>query len=104
MTGDQRLELMCAWNSMAVFGSVMFLDGGLAKAALVTLLVFISCLIGWGRRWLLRGGFALTMVAVAVAFGFPHPAQWPSLVKNLPSAIADAHTAYFSQASTAGRN
>jgi hypothetical protein len=44
--------------------------------------VYVSSLLGYGARWLLPAGFALTVFAIAVALGFPYPEQWPSAFKS----------------------
>jgi len=47
-------------------------------------IVFIlgSCVLGLGQRWLLRGSFAIAIVAIAIALGAPTPDQWAQLLQD----------------------
>jgi hypothetical protein len=75
---------MCVWNGLLVFISVLFLIGGIVKAALIAIFVLVSCLLGFGQRWLLRGGFVVAVLAIAVWIGaIPHPDQWKDLFRDV---------------------
>jgi hypothetical protein len=75
---------MCVWNGLVVFVSAYYLIGDLFKSALIAIFVLISCLLGFGLRWLLRGGFALAVFAIAVAVGaMPQPDKWKSLLGDV---------------------
>ena len=100
MTDDERAEITSVWNGLTVFVAVLYLEGGWAKAALVALFFCISCLLGYGRRWLFRGGLVICLIAVSVALGFPRPAHWADLAKSVPYAFSSVSPALFSQAST----
>ena len=52
MTQDDRLAVLCVWNGLVVFVSVFFLTGAFFKSASVAAFVLISCLLGFGQRWL----------------------------------------------------
>lgn len=82
MDAQERFAVTCAWNAICVGGSLYYLTGSPAKAVIVALFVYFSCLLGYGVRWLLRGGFAVSILALAVAVGFPHPEQWAGLAKS----------------------
>jgi hypothetical protein len=83
VTQDDRLAVMCVWNGLVVFVSVYFLTGAFFKAALIAVFVLISCLLGFGQRWLLRGGFIVAVVAIGVLVGtIPHPDQWRDLFQD----------------------
>jgi hypothetical protein len=105
MQQDDRLALMCVWNGVVVFVSGWYLTGSLIKSAVVAIFVLISCLLGYGVRWLLRGGFAVTIFAIAVLVGaIPHPDQWKDLVGDVSGflehsrdrASAETPSLYFS--------
>jgi hypothetical protein len=78
----ERFFYLNVWNGIVVFGSLTYLSAGLGKAAIIAVFVLVSGLLRFGQRWLIRGGFAIGLVAIAVAFGFPHPAVWPKIVKE----------------------
>ena len=82
MNAQERFAVTCAWNAICVGGSLYYLTGSIAKAVIASLFVYFSCLLGYGVRWLLRGGFAVSILALAVAMGFPHPEQWAGLAKS----------------------
>jgi len=103
MTPEDRLVLTCWWSGVAAFVSVLYLDGGWAKAIIIGLFIVISCLLGFGRRWLFRVTLALSILAIAVALGFPAPAQWLALAKKTPAALSSARGA-INQATSSDRN
>lgn len=78
----ERFFYLNVWNAIVVFGSLAYLSAGLGKAAIIAIFVLISGLLSFGQRWLIRGGFAIGLVAIAVALGFPHPAIWPKIAKE----------------------
>lgn len=78
----ERFVYLNVWNGIVIFGSLTYLSAGLGKAAIISIFVLVSGLLRFGQRWLIRGGFAIGMVAIAVALGFPHPAVWPKIVKE----------------------
>ena len=84
MTQEDRLTMMCAWNGVIVFFSVLFLTGAFFKSALIAIFVLVSCLLGFGQRWLFRAGFAASILAIAVLLGLiPHPDQWRDLLRDV---------------------
>jgi hypothetical protein len=81
---DDRLAIVCVWNGLVVFLSLLFLTGAFFNAALIAIFVLVSCLLGFGQRWLLRGGFAVAVLAIAVLVGaIPHPDQWKDLFRDV---------------------
>jgi hypothetical protein len=80
---DDRLALLWLWNGLVVFGAIFFLTGALFKSVLIAAFVWISSALGYGQRWLLRGGFALAGLAIAVHLGIlPAPEQWGSNLRD----------------------
>ena len=78
----ERFVYINVWNAIVIFGSLAYLSAGLGKAAIISVFVLVSGLLRFGQRWLTRGGFAIGLVAIAVALGFPQPAIWPKIVKE----------------------
>ena len=76
LTEDERLLALSLWVGVVLFSAILYLTGSYSKAILIGIFVLISCLLGFGRRWLLRGSFAVAIVAIAVARGAPSPDQW----------------------------
>ena len=89
MTEQERSPWMSVWSAAIVFVSVYYLVGSFKKSLLI---LFGSCLVGVGRRWILRGGFALAVFAIAVALGMPHPERWIELVHSAPDVIEAARS------------
>jgi hypothetical protein len=88
MQQEDRLALMCVWNGVVVFVSGWYLTGSLIKSAVIAIFVLVSCLLGYGVRWLLRGGFAVSIFAIAVAVGaIPRPDQWKNLVGGVRKSL-----------------
>jgi hypothetical protein len=85
---DDRLALLWLWNGLVVFGSMQFLTGSLFKSALIAMFVGLSSALGYGQRWLLRGGFALAALAIAVYLDVLPPLdQWSSRVRDALSLL-----------------
>jgi hypothetical protein len=81
---EDRLAVMCAWNGLVVFVSMLILTGDFIKSTAIGAFVLVSCVLGFGRRWLLRGGFAVSVLAIAVWVGaVPHPDQWTDLFREV---------------------
>jgi hypothetical protein len=84
VTQDDRLAVVCVWNGLVVFVSVFFLTGAFFKSALIATFVLISSLLGFGERWLLRGGFAISVLAIGVMVGaIPHPDHWKDVFQDV---------------------
>ena len=87
LTEDERLLALSLWVGVVLFSAILYLTGSYSKAILIGLFVLISCLLGFGRRWLLRGSFAVAIVAIAVALGAPSPDQWSQLLQDARRAL-----------------
>jgi len=40
-------------------------------------------MLGYGTRWILMGSFAIAVVSIAVALGFPPPDQWVQMIHGV---------------------
>jgi hypothetical protein len=87
LTEDERLLALSLWVGVVLFTAILYLTGSYWKAILIGLFVLISCLLGFGRRWLLRGSFVVAIVAIAVALGAPSPDQWSQLLQDARRAL-----------------
>jgi hypothetical protein len=87
LTEDERLLALSLWVGVVLFTAILYLTGSYWKAILIGIFVLISCLLGFGRRWLLRGSFAVAIVAIAVALGAPSPDQWSQLLQDARRAL-----------------
>src|SRR5262249_4774886 len=70
MNRQQQIEA-----AVVLFAAMLYLTGSFWKAILVSVLVLVSCVLGFG----LRGSFAIAIVAIAVVLGAPSPDQWVQL-------------------------
>jgi len=87
LTEDERLLALSLWVGVVLFTAILYLTGSYWKAILIGLFVLISCLLVFGRRWLLRGSFVVAIVAIAVALGAPSPDQWSQLLQDARRAL-----------------
>ena len=87
LTEDERLLALSLWVGVVLLSAILYLTGSYSKAILIGIFVLISCLLGFGRRWLLRGSFAVAIVAIAVALGAPSPDQWSQLLQDARRAL-----------------
>jgi hypothetical protein len=78
----ERFFYLNVWNGIVIFGSLAYLSAGLGKAAIIAIFVVVSGLLRFGQTWLIRGGFAIGLVAIAVALGFPQPVVWPKIIRE----------------------
>jgi hypothetical protein len=74
MNQQEQIEV-----AVVLFSAILCLTGSFWKATLVSIFVLVSCVLGFDRRWLLRGSFAIAIVAIAVVLGAPSPDQWVQL-------------------------
>jgi len=83
MSPEEQQNVMCFWNGFVIAGSLYSFGYGLLFSLFVGGVVLISSLIGYGRRHLVRAGFALMVIAIGVATGMlPPPEQWLPLSKS----------------------
>jgi hypothetical protein len=78
------------WATIVVFGALYYLDAGLFKSGLVAAFFFISCSIGFGRRWLIPAGFVVAILGIAVFLGFPHPSGWWGPTTITPQTVSNS--------------
>src|SRR5215831_3604500 len=71
LTEEERVMAMSLWLGVVLFSAILYLTGSYWKAILIGTFVLGSNLVGFGRLWLLRGSFAIAIVAVAVALRAP---------------------------------
>jgi hypothetical protein len=65
-----------AFNGV-VYGGSLFGLGGSWRGLLVGAVAFVLYLVGYGGRWVERGGFALVAIAMLVWLGaVPEPKYW----------------------------
>jgi hypothetical protein len=82
LTEEERRVALSVWAGLVSFAALLYLTGSFWKAAMVGVFVLVSCVLGLGQRWLLRGSFAIAIVAIAVALGAPSPEQWTQLLQD----------------------
>jgi O-antigen ligase len=82
MNRQEQIEV-----AVVLFSAILCLTGSFWKAILVSIFVLVSCVLGFGRRWLLGGSFAITIAAIAVVLGAPSPDQWVELWNDAQQAF-----------------
>jgi hypothetical protein len=82
LTEQERQEALSFWAGLVSFAALLYLTGSFWKAVAVGIFVLVSCLLGLGQRWSLRGSFAIAIVAIAVALGAPSPDQWAQFFQD----------------------
>lgn len=88
LDAGERRAVESLWYSLSAFASLWFLFGSGLKALVAALFVAGSLPLSMGARWLTRIVFALCLLALAVAFGFPHPDRWAAILGELPDFAA----------------
>src|SRR6476661_1654904 len=69
LTAEERAGLMCFWNAAVVAGCLFYFGNGVWTTIAVTALVLFAALINYGRRHLMRMGFAAMTFTIGVAVG-----------------------------------
>ena len=83
MSAEEQANVLCFWNALVIATGLYYFGYGLGFSLLIAVVVLISSLIGYGRRHLVRGGFALMVIAIAVsAHALPPPDQWVAVLKS----------------------
>jgi O-antigen ligase len=83
MNRQEQIEV-----AVVLFSAILCLTGSFWKAILVGVFVLVSCVLGFGRRWLLGGSFAIAIVAIAVVLGAPSRDQWLQLWQDARGAFS----------------
>ena len=86
LTGT-RLLALSLWVGAVVFSAILYLADSYWKAILIGTFASGSCVLGFGRSWVLRLSFAIAIVALAVALGVPRPDQWPQYLRDARQAF-----------------
>ena len=76
LTQEDRALVLSVWAALVSVIAIYFLTGNFWKAALIGVFVGGSSLLGYGTRWVLKGSFAIAVLAIAVVLGLPPPDQW----------------------------
>ena len=92
LTQEERNDILSLWAGLVLVIAIYFLTDSFWKAALIGAFVSGSALFGYGRRWVLKGSFALTILAIAVALGLPTPDQWLQLLYEAREALLTFRT------------
>ena len=84
MNRQEQIEV-----AVVLFSAILCLTGSFWKAILVGVFVLAACLLGFGRRWLWGGSFAIAIVAIAVVLGVPSPDHWVQLWQDSRRAFSN---------------
>jgi hypothetical protein len=77
MSADERIAYTCIMLGLFYFFDVWLLGASFGKSTVIGLAIVMAALIDMGRRWLMRGGLVLTVLAFGVWLSvLPEPAQW----------------------------
>jgi hypothetical protein len=87
LTQEDRALVLSGWAGLVSFVAIYFLLGNFWKAALIAAFVGGSSLLGYGTRWVLKGSFAIAVLAIAVALGLPPPDQWLQLIDQVKETV-----------------
>jgi hypothetical protein len=81
-----REELLPYWNAI-VYGICLYALGiDLMKSLLIMLLALVCVLLGYGSRWILRGGVGILGLAILIWIGAIPPAgQWHDMTTRVIS-------------------
>ena len=69
------------WNAVVYAACFYLLGLGIAKSIIIFPVALVSGYVNYGRRWILRAGFALLVITVLVTIGaVPAPSTWANLL------------------------
>jgi TctA family transporter len=87
LSEEDRTLVLSVWAGLVSVVAIYFLTGNFLKAAFIGVFVGVSSLLGYGTRWVLKGSFAIAVLAIAVALGLPPPDQWLQLIHQVQEAV-----------------
>lgn len=78
-----------AWNVVVYFGCLIYFGLSFWNSTVVAFTIFVSCLVGYGNRWLIRGGVLLLIVTMLMMIGLvPQPDELKPILIELRGLIA----------------
>jgi hypothetical protein len=86
LTEEDRALVLSVWAALVSVVAIYSLIGSFWKAALIGAFVGVLSLLGYGTRWVLKGSFAIAVLAIAVALGLPPPDHWLQLIDQVQEA------------------
>jgi hypothetical protein len=87
LTQEEWADILSLWAGLVSVVAIYFLIGNIWKAALIGAFVGGSVALGYGTQWVLKGSFAIAVLAIAVALGLPPPDQWLQLLYEAREAV-----------------
>ena len=87
MTEEKRAQGLALWAGLVSVAAIYFLTGDYWRASLIGVFVGVSAVLGYATSWVLKGSFAIAVLAIAVALGLPPPDQWLQLAHDAQEAI-----------------
>ena len=88
MTEERRAQVLPLWAGLASVIAIYLLTENFWKAALIGMFVGGSAVVGYGTQWVLKGSFAIAVVAIAVALGRINGCNWPAM-RERPSLLLE---------------
>jgi hypothetical protein len=77
------------WCAIVFAGCFYFLGLGIAKSLIIFPVALVSVYVNFGRRWIMKAGFALLVLTVLVSVGaLPDPDKWVALVTTTVTQVA----------------
>src|SRR6202050_2172987 len=84
MSEAEGRAVIGVWTGVCWFFSLWYLGNRFWVPLLASIFAVVTITVGPGSRRLVQIGTALSLVAIAVAMGFPHPTQWPAALAGIP--------------------
>jgi hypothetical protein len=76
------------WVTLCLLVALWYLTGSFQKSGLVTVIFAGFLATGVETQWLRRGAFVVSVIAIAVYLGMPHPEHWREFLRNLVDTVS----------------
>lgn len=72
-----HLALLLTVNSLSIFAGAWVLGLGIIPSVVLVIALLIVAVIGYGRLWIIRGGFVLFIMVLLISTNvLPPPGEW----------------------------
>lgn len=83
MSEEARRVWADRWVTLMAFSALFYLRQSFWQAAVVAIFIIVCLMLNTARRLLTMATLLLTILALGVMLGAPHPSEWNTLIRAM---------------------